>query len=221
MLPPTIRTVQDPDVPTTAALPRQPARILVADDEHLVASGMATNLAALGYEVVGPVPDGETAIERCRQDGPDMALLDIRMPHRDGLDAAGVIFGELSIPVVIFSAYSDPKYVDAGSRAGIFGYLLKPVTKEQLRAGISVAWSRYLDYAGKNEAIETLQDRLAQRRVIEQAKWIIVKRRGVDEPEAMRLLQKRARSNRRSMADVARSVIESDLLLGNDDEAGG
>jgi AmiR/NasT family two-component response regulator len=169
----------------------------------------------LGYQVIGPAADGEEAIELSRSTQPDMALLDIRMPKKDGLAAAEVLFRTMGIPVMIFSAYSDPEYVTSGNRVGVFGYLLKPVTQDQMRVGISVAWGRFLDHIHQNSEITTLKDRLEQRKIIEQAKWVIVKRRGIEEPEAMKLLQKQARNNRRTLIDVARSVIENEKLFGD------
>ena len=199
---------------TARKYPPHPSKLLVADDEHLVASGVAVNLRELGYEVVGPAADGEEAIELCRTHKPDMGLLDIRMPKKDGLAAAEVIFRRMGIPVMIFSAYSDPEYVTSGNRVGVFGYLLKPVTQDQMRVGISVAWGRFLDYMNQNSEISTLKERLEHRKIIEQAKWIIVKRKGVEEPEAMKLLQRQARNNRRTLVDVARSVLENENLFG-------
>jgi AmiR/NasT family two-component response regulator len=198
-------------------LPPHPSKILIADDEHLVASGLAVNLRELGYNVVGPASDGEEAVDLCRKHQPDMALLDIRMPRKDGLAAAEVIFQQLGIPVMIFSAYSDPQYVTAGNRVGVFGYLLKPVTQDQMRVGISVAWGRFMDFASQHTEIATLKERLEHRKIIEQAKWIIVKRKGVEEPEAMRLLQRQARNNRRTLVDVARSVIENESLFNTEE----
>ncbi len=195
-------------------LPTHPQRVLVADDEHLVASGVAVNLRELGYEVVGPAADGDEAINICRQTRPDIALLDIRMPKKDGLATAEIIFRKMGVPVMIFSAYSDPEYVSSGNRVGVFGYLLKPVTQDQMRVGLSVAWGRFLDYAHQNSEIGSLKERLEQRKIIEQAKWILVKRRGIEEPDAMRLLQKQARNNRRTLVDVARAVLENDQLFG-------
>jgi response regulator NasT len=206
--------IEEHELPVLRKYPPHPARLLVADDEHLVASGVAVNLRELGYEVVGPAADGEEAIELCRIQQPDMALLDIRMPKKDGLSAAEIVFKRLGIPVMIFSAYSDPEYVTSGNRVGVFGYLLKPVTQDQMRVGISVAWGRFLDYMNQNSEISTLKERLEHRKIIEQAKWIIVKRKGVEEPEAMKLLQRQARNNRRTLVDVARSVLENENLFG-------
>ena len=90
----------------------------------------------------------------------------------------------------------------------------EPVTQDQLRVAISVAWARFLDFAGQAAEITTLKERLEHRKIIEQAKWIIVKRKGVEEPQAMRLLQQQARNNRRTLVDVARSVLENQNLFG-------
>ncbi|UCD75958.1 MAG: response regulator [Phycisphaerales bacterium] len=200
-------------LPTEQALPVLPRRLLIADDEHLVAAGLAANLDELGYSVIGPAANGDEAIELCRTEKPDMALLDIRMPKKDGLAAAEIIYKRMRIPVVIFSAYSDPEYVDAGNRIGVFGYILKPVTQDQLRVGISVAWSRFLDSISQSTEIRGLKERLEHRKIIEQAKWVIVKRKEVPEPEAMKLLQRQARNNRRTLVDVARSVLENEALF--------
>jgi response regulator NasT len=205
--------VESPLAGATDRFPLAPTTLLVADDEHLVAHGLSANLADLGFHVIGPAADGDEAIELCRTLRPDMALLDIRMPRKDGLQAAEVIFRSMGVPVVILSAYSDPEYVAAGNRLGVFGYLLKPTSQDQLRVGINVAWGRYVDHAHQNLENQALRERLEQRKLIEQAKWIIVKRKSISEPEAMRLLQRQARNHRRTLVDVARSVLENETLF--------
>ncbi len=193
--------------------PEEPRRILVADDEHLVAQGVVAALQSLGLEVLGPCRDGEEAINQCRGDRPDLALLDIQMPGINGVEAARRIFAELEIPVVILSAFSDEDYLKDSGEAGVFGYLLKPANQDQLRAGLAVAWQRFLDYMDQRSQIIDLKKRLEDRKVIEQAKWIVVSRKEVTEPEAMKLLQKQSRSTRQSLAEVAKAVIDSDKLL--------
>lgn len=194
-------------------LPEHPSKILIADDEHLVASGLASNLKELGYFVIGPAADGDEVIELAKAMQPDIALLDIQMPNKNGLEAAEILFQKMAIPVIIFSAYSDPEYVDTGTRVGVFGYMLKPVTQDQLRVNISVAWSRYLDAAEKNSEITVLKQRLEDRKLIEQAKWLIVERKSISEPEAMKMLQRQARNNRRTLVDVSKSLLENQNLF--------
>jgi response regulator NasT len=193
--------------------PDRPHRLLVADDEHLVATGLCHNLSRLGFSIVGPAADGEQAVALCKRERPDLVLLDIRMPRLDGLAAAEVIHRQLGIPTIILSAFSDPQCVESASRVGVFGYLLKPVTQDQLRVCITIAWGRYLESADQHSQIDGLKQRLEDRKIIEQAKWIIVKRKGIEEPDAMKMLQRQARNTRRTLADVAQSVIENENLF--------
>jgi|TARA_B110000495_G_C23041894_1_gene625550 two-component system, response regulator PdtaR len=194
-------------------LPEHPARVLVVDDELLVAQGIMSTLKALGFDIVGPCKNGEEAIANCREDKPDIVLMDIQMPVMNGMQAAQIIFPELDIPVVMLTAYSDDTYLRNCVAAGVFGFLLKPASAEQLSAGITVAWERFLDHVEQRSQIVDLKQRLDDRRLIEQAKWIIVKRKEISEPDAMKLLQKQSRSSRKTIAAVARAVIDSDGLL--------
>ena len=194
-------------------LPEHPARVLVVDDELLVAQGIMSTLKALGFDIVGPCKNGEEAIANCREDKPDIVLMDIQMPVMNGMQAAQIIFPELDIPVVMLTAYSDDTYLRNCVAAGVFGFLLKPASAEQLSAGITVAWERFLDHVEQRSQIVDLKQRLDDRRLIEQAKWIIVKRKEISEPDAMKLLQKHSRSSRKTIAAVARAVIDSDGLL--------
>jgi len=179
----------------------------------MVATGLASLLAELDYEVIGPVGNGRSAIEACLTETPDLALLDICMPDLNGLEAADQIFESFGIPTVIFSAFSSPEYVEGSRRNSIFGYLLKPVDEAQLRVGISLAWSRYLEQVNRENEIDTLRQRLEDRKIIEQAKWLIVEHKRISEPDAMRALQRQARNHRRPLIEVARSVIENVDLL--------
>src|SRR5262245_31232007 len=132
-------------------LPPHPRRILVADDEHLVSADLVMMLCDKGYTVVGPVGDGEAAVRLAYQAGPDMAILDIRLPKLDGLGAAKRIFSQLGLPVIILSAYSDDEFVESAREAGVFGYLVKPAKESQLRASIEIAWERFRQYSAASK----------------------------------------------------------------------
>lgn len=199
-------------IPAALDLDR-PRRVLVADDEHLVATDLAITLGELGYLVLGPAVDGEAAVDLAQVTHPDLALLDIRMPKRDGLTAASQIYHDLGVPVIILSAYSDSTAVAAAQEAGVFGYLVKPASANQLRAAIDVAWGRFVDSLRDQEEIAALERKIEDRRIIERAKWILVQRRQMTEEEAMRTLQRQARQTRRKMAEVARLLIDASELL--------
>lgn len=191
----------------------RPRRVLVADDEHLVATDLAMTLGELGYLVLGPAVDGEAAVDLAQITHPDLALLDIRMPKRDGLTAASQIYHDLGVPVIILSAYSDSTAVAAAQEAGVFGYLVKPASANQLRAAIDVAWGRFVDSLRDQEEIAALERKIEDRRIIERAKWILVQRRQLTEEEAMRTLQRQARQSRKKMAEVAQLLIDASELL--------
>lgn len=198
---------------TPKALPEAPARVLIAEDEHLVAVELTRSLASTGMITIGPVSDGESAIALAGTTMPDIALLDVNMPGRNGIAVAKELFDTRGIPTVIISAYSDEEFIKGAQESGVFAYLVKPVQDEQLHAAIRIAWARYRDLKASRSETEDLKQRLADRRVIESAKWILVSKKGMSEPEAMRALQKHARDSRKTLVEVAQGLIEADSLL--------
>ncbi len=186
-----------------------PRRVLVADDEHLVATGVSASLKAVGFEVCGPAADGQSALELARSDHPDLALLDIRMPGIDGLACAEALWKELEIPAVILSAYSSSQYVEEAQRIGVFGYLLKPIASDMLRTTISVAWSKASTQLSQTRRIGQLEQTLAVRKTVEMAKWRLIEHRRMTEPEAHALLQRTARNERRRLVDLAEDILKA------------
>ncbi|MGE3107993.1 MAG: ANTAR domain-containing response regulator [Phycisphaerales bacterium] len=195
-------------IPTTFG----PARIMVADDEHLVALGIASSVRDLGHEVVGTAPDGEAAVTMARQLLPDLALLDLRMPKLSGTEVAMIIYEELAIPSLVISAYSDQEYVSKiqayGESSGVFAYLLKPVGVDELRVSIGVARHRAASDAHHIKRIEQLERNLVNRRIVEQAKWKLVETTNMTEPAAHEKLQKMARDCRRPLVEIAKQILE-------------
>ncbi len=190
-----------------------PVRVLVADDEHLVATGLANNAADLGHKIVGIAPDGDTAVQMAREHRPDLALLDIRMPKLSGIDAALLMFSELGIPSIIISAYSDEEHVkkihNHGEAAGVFGYVLKPVSREQLAVAIGIALQRASIDGNRAARVNQLETNLLNRRTVEQAKWILVEKRKITEPEAHEMMQKLARDRRKQLVEIAQIVVST------------
>jgi response regulator NasT len=197
------------------AAPPPPARnlqrILIAEDEQLIAENLAETLGEFGYDVVGPFNDAEGALEAALSDPPDLVLLDIRMPGQDGLSAAREIWNRIRRPIVFVSAYSDEEYIEACRDIGVFGYLIKPVDPDSLRVTISVAWNRYQSAVEREQRVEQLERNLANRRTVEQAKWKLVQEQGLSEPDAHRRLQATARNARSPLLEVAERVISGEL----------
>lgn len=189
----------------------KPKRLLIADDEHLMASGIARAVTSLGYEVLGPVSDGRAAIHAAETDLPDMCLLDIEMPEMDGLLAANEIWSNMGIPAILISAYSQQEYIDRAMETGVFAYLLKPVNADDLRVAIGIAWTRAKQQDVLAGRIRQLENTIENRKTIEQAKWALVEANGFDEATAHTSLQRHARTNRLKLHEVATAILAGDL----------
>jgi response regulator NasT len=191
----------------------QPAVILVAEDEHLLAQNLMQNVQALGFKALGPAANGSQALQLARQERPDLALLDIRMPDMNGLEAAQILYSQMGVPVIFISAFTDREYIEAGARIGVLGYLLKPITLDELRVTIAIAWARYLRHCELDGQVRDLRKSLDDRKIVERAKGLVMKRLNVGEDEAMRRLQKQARDSRRKLADLARAILETEQMF--------
>lgn len=188
-------------------------RVLIADDEALHNLALSSQLKSLGHEVVAAAKDGEEAVEKARETKPDIAFLDIRMPNMAGPDAARKIFEERPIPVVILSAYSDERTVQEAASAPIFHYLVKPVDSSDLAPAIAVALSRFAEWERTRSERDTLQQKLDERKVIERAKGLLMKSRGLSESEAYRFLQRASQDKNTPMVDLARKIVLAAPLL--------
>lgn len=188
-------------------------KVLIADDEKPVATGLQGQLEALGYDVVAVVDDGQRAIEVCRRTLPDVAILDIEMPGLDGLSAARQINRDPGTPVIILTAHGHPNLVEQAVQDGVVHYLLKPVTSPSLHAAIQVAVARAQELRSLRENVNQLEMSLRDRKLIERAKGILMTRRNMTEPEAFRFLQRQSQDRRMPMAKLAESIVQADELL--------
>src|SRR6202022_2559443 len=120
----------------------KPRRVLVAEDEALIRLDLVEMLREEGYEVVGEAGDGEQAVELATELRPDLVILDVKMPKRDGIDAASEIAGQRIAPVVILTAFSQRELVERARDAGAMAYLVKPFSATDLIPAIEVAVDR-------------------------------------------------------------------------------
>jgi len=194
-------------------VPSLPLRILIAEDESVTALGLEQDLKSLGHSVIGIASDGVTAVSMARALGPDLAILDVRMPHLSGLEAAERIHAEHPIPIIIVSAYSDADTVGGAVAGPIFHYLVKPVTTAQLGAAIAIASARHRQWLQQRRESDDLRRRLDERKVIERAKGIIMEREGISESAAYRVLQRTSQSRNMTIADLSRSVITAEDVI--------
>lgn len=183
---------------------------MIAEDDGLEAQEMEREVQALGHLVVGTAGTGRRAIEMTRTLEPDLVLLDIAMPGLDGISAAREILAIRPVPVVMVTGHADPELVERAAAAGVFTYLLKPVSRRLLDAAIQMARARFAELEALRQQVRDLTEALEVRKVVEQAKGIVMKRLQVSEGEAFRRLQRRAASQRKSIREIAEAVREAD-----------
>lgn len=184
-----------------------PIRIVVAEDEAVIRLDLVEQLRELGYDVVGQCGDGLTAVDLCRDLAPDVALLDINMPRMDGLAAAAAITPEGKTAVIMLTAYGQRDLVDSAVAAGAMAYLTKPWTEQDLMPAIETARARFAELRALSSQVDELSDTLRKRKLIDRAKAQLIQAYGITEPEAFRLLQKKAMDGRTSMAAVAEQML--------------
>jgi response regulator NasT len=163
--------------------------------------------------VVGIAADGVTAVSMARTLGPDLVILDVKMPHLGGLEAAERIHEERPVPIIIVTAYSDAEMLAEAAKIPVFHYLVKPVSAPQLAAAIAVAEARHHDWMEQREQTNDLRKRLEDRKVIERAKGILMEREGVSEGAAYKILQRTSQSRNMTMADLSRSLLAAEELM--------
>lgn len=184
-------------------------RVVVAEDESIIRMDLVESLRAAGCDVVGEAGDGETALALIRGRLPDVALLDIQMPGRDGLQVAEQVLDEGLCAVVMVTAFSQRSLVDRATEAGALGYLVKPVQPSDLLPAIAVARAQFATMQQLRGRIVDLEEQLATRKIMDRAKSILQRTQGLDEAAAFRWLQKAAMDRRLTMREVAESVLRS------------
>src|SRR3954468_7696338 len=173
-------------------------RILVAEDETIIRLDLCVLLQGAGHEVVAEARDGEEAVELARRHEPELAIMDVRMPRLDGIEAAKLILAERPIPIVMLTADGQEELVARAVEAGVFGYLVKPFREQDLVPAIATApgrphargaagagaLGRHEELAAVREEAEWLADALAARKAIERAKGLLMEKEGPSETEA-------------------------------------
>lgn len=182
-------------------------RILIADDESIIRLDLKNILLGMGHNVVAEASDGRAAVELARSTELDLAVLDIKMPEMDGLDAAKIITDEQICPVLLLTAYSQRDLIDRAKEAGVFGYLVKPFKETDLLPAIEIAISRYREMEALSKEVGSLQEKMEARKIIDRAKGVLMDKRGMKEQDAFRWIQMQAMSSRKSMKEIAEAVI--------------
>jgi len=175
----------------------------------LIRLDLAEMLRDEGYQVVGEAGDGQEAVDLAESLRPDLVIMDVKMPRRDGIDAAAEIAAKRIAPIVILTAFSQRDLVEKARDAGAMAYLVKPFSISDLIPAIEVALSRFAEITELEREVADLGERLETRKLVERAKGLLQARHAMTEPEAFSWMQRAAMDRRTSMKRVAEVVLES------------
>ncbi|HET8629314.1 MAG TPA: response regulator [Thermomicrobiales bacterium] len=182
-------------------------RVLIADDESIIRMDLGEMLTNLGYEVIGEVGDGAAAVELAKKLCPDLVIMDIKMPGVDGIAAARELTRERVAPVLLLTAYSEQNLVERAKEAGVVAYLVKPFREAELMPSIEVALSRFAEFQAVEKEVGSLKDALETRKVVEQAKGVLMETHGLKEAEAFHRIRKASMDTRKSMREIAEAIL--------------
>ena len=190
--------------------PIRPLRIAVADDERDMRQFLQELLPPLGHEVVAVAETGRQLAEQCRHLRPDLIITDIKMPDMDGIDAALEINRDRPVPVVLVSAHHDAELLVRAGADHIMAYLVKPVKPADLKTAIAMAMMRFEQFQRVRQEAADLRQALEDRKLIERAKGVLMKRARLEEAEAFRRLQKLASDRNKKLVEVAHMILTAE-----------
>jgi two-component system, response regulator PdtaR len=183
-------------------------RVVIAEDEAIIRLDLKETLQDEGYLVVGDTGRGDIAVDMVRELKPDVAILDVKMPGIDGIEAARRINREGDTAVVILTAFSQRDLIEQAVDAGALAYLVKPYKRSELVPAVEIARKRHRELRAMSEHAATLAERLDARKVIDRAKGLLMDRDGMTEQSAFSYIQQLAMHNRQTMKTVAQGVLD-------------
>jgi two-component system, response regulator / RNA-binding antiterminator len=188
-------------------------RILIVDQNVIRASVLEDGLREAGYFNVAVVRDMQNLLQRILDIDPDVIFIDLENPNRDVLEQMFQVSRSVRRPIAMFVDRSDTDMIVAAVDAGVGAYVVDGLRKERIKSVLDMAVSRFNAFIKLREELDQTKAALNERKVIERAKGILMKARGLSEETAYALLRKAAMNENRRVADVAQSVVTAAGLL--------
>ena len=188
-------------------------KAIICEDEGVTVMQWRRALQRAGFSVVGEAREGGKGVDLARELLPDLVLMDLNMPGMNGVEATRRIMEERPAPIVVLTAYSDDVTVNDALDAGASAYLVKPVVAEQLIPAVRAAMARFQERESFRKEADTLKDVLETRKLVERAKGILMTRKGMQEDEAYKRIQRISRDRSQTMKKTAMQIISAADLL--------
>ncbi len=171
-------------------------------------------LSDAGYQITVRTASTDKLLQQVRETGPDVILIDIDLPDRDTLEQLRDVGQNQPRPIVMFAERSDPETTAAALRAGVSAYVVDDLNPRRLKPIMDVAIARFREYQALRRELEETRSRLAERKVVEKAKGLLMAQRNLNEEEAYQTLRKLAMDRNQRIGEVARTVISLLEMLG-------
>ncbi|PLX39449.1 MAG: two-component system response regulator [Hyphomicrobiales bacterium] len=194
-------------------MPPSPLSILVIDENQIRASIIETGLREAGHDRVTVVNDVTGIARRIAEIAPDVIVIDLGNPNRDMLENMFQLSRAVQRPIAMFVDRSDQASIEAAVEAGVSAYIVDGLRQERVKPILDMAISRFNAYSRMSRELEEARDALAGRKVIEKAKGILMKTRGIGEDEAYSLLRSTAMNQNRKIHEIAQSLVTAAGLL--------
>ncbi len=189
-------------------------RIAVADDEPDMQDYFRTILPRLGHAVVSVARTGQELVENCVASHPDLVITDIKMPDMDGIQAAVEIYKKVTVPVILVSAHHDPEFIRRAEANHILAYLVKPIKQSDLEPAIGIAMRRFEQFQALRKETTDLKQALEDRKIIERAKGLMMKKTDLGEADAFKRLQKLASDKNKKLIEIAQMILTAEEAFG-------
>ena len=189
-------------------------RILLINDTAKPIGDLRAALVAAGHEVLDGIEGPTELLRAVEAHRPDVVILDVDSPSRDTLEQLAMLHRHAPRPVVVFSASGDEQLIRAAVGAGVAAYVVDGLAPARLRPIIQVALARFEQEAQLRQQLEGVQQQLQDRKLIEQAKGLLMEKRGMSERDAYAALRQQAMRQNLKLADVARRILSMAELLG-------
>lgn len=191
----------------------KPRRIVLAEDEAIIRLDLRETLEAMGHEVAAETGRGDEALPLIESAKPDVAILDIKMPGRTGLEVARDVVDNRMCAVLILTAFSQAELVQEAADAGVLAYLVKPFQQSELLAAIEVACARFEQMEVLANEVTDLTERLETRKLIDRAKGQLMDKQSMSESDAFAFIQRTAMSQRTSIKEIAGLILADELEI--------
>lgn len=188
--------------------------ILVIDENPVRSAILEDGLREAGYENIVRLDTTQELLRRVFAIDPDVILIDLANPSRDVLEQMFQVSRTVKRPVAMFVDQSDTAMIEASVDAGVSAYIVDGLKKERVKPILDMTVSRFNAFERLSRELEQARTELAERKVIERAKGILMKTRGIPEEEAYALLRKTAMNEKKKLVEIAQSVVTAAQLLG-------